>query len=235
MPTHPTDRSDRAEGRSGRHRLGKAGCARRRARPGRFATVWPCTQHDTQHATGALAGWLLNAVIKIVTTYSMPGNRVLLLAPSPVMMRSPRRLGPYSGLLEAAWSVIRLGRGVRTGLAAPVEQPGPVTEGPTGLFDVIIAAADPHDLVAMRPTSWSRLLTSSGVLVVITHGDNTGSRYVDAAGALVAVARADGLRYLDHIVALCLPIDPAQSEVSAPVVSVRAHADVHVFAAKAGE
>jgi hypothetical protein len=235
MPTRPTDRSDCDEGRSGRHRLGKAGCARRRVRLGRFATVWPCAQDDTPHATGALAGWLLNAVIKIVTTYSMPGNRVLLLTPSPAVMRSPRRLGPYSGLFEAAWSVIRLGRGVRTGLAARIEQPGSVMEGPTGLFDVIIAAADPHDLVAMRPTSWSRLLTPSGVLVVITHGDKYDGRHVDPAGALIAVARADGLRYLDHIVALRLPVDPAQSDVSAPVVSVRAHADVHVFAAKAGE
>jgi hypothetical protein len=46
---------------------------------------------------------------------------------------------------------------------------------------------------------------------------------------------ADGLRYVDHIVALRLPIDRAQSDVSAPVMSVRAHSDLHVFAAKAGE
>jgi hypothetical protein len=178
---------------------------------------------------------LLHVVVKVVTAYSMPGNRVLLLAPSPAVVRSPRRRGAYGGLFEAAWSVVRLGRGVRTGLAAPVERLGSVTEGPAGLFDVIIAAAEPSDVVGMRPTSWSGLLTPSGVLVVITHGETVDGRYVDPAGALIATARADGLRYLDYIVAMRVPIDPAQSDVFAPVVSVRAHSDLHVFVPRSGE
>jgi hypothetical protein len=82
--------------------------------PGRPSTVWPCAQDDLCEGTGLLASWLLTAVVKIVTTYTRPGQRVLLLEPatypaprdprtataaSPGPARTPdctKRRGPWS-------------------------------------------------------------------------------------------------------------------------------------------
>src|ERR1043165_3491464 len=107
-----------------------AGHPRVGSRHGRFTTVWPCTHAAPPTGTGALTGWVLNAVGKIVTTYTTPSDRVLLLTPQPA---APRRPGPYAGLHEAAWPVVRLGRGVRTQLAAPYvpsERTPPLTANP---------------------------------------------------------------------------------------------------------
>ena len=76
-----------------------------------------------------IAHWLLAALVKIVTTYTQPGGRVLLLAPprstgrprwwslTPVRTTSPDE--PYTGLFEAVWTLTRLGRTVRTYTASP--------------------------------------------------------------------------------------------------------------------
>lgn len=97
--------------------------------PGRPSTVWPCAQDNFCEGTGLLASWLLTAVVKIVTTYTRPGQRVLLLEPTPHPVQAgPRttndtrvqsRPGPYAGLHEAGWTVVRLGRGVQTQTAGP--------------------------------------------------------------------------------------------------------------------
>jgi hypothetical protein len=71
-----------------------------------------------------IANWLLTALVKIVTTYTQPGQRVLLLA-APRSLNgaarsssTPVRNGPdrdrYDGLFEASWTVARLGRSVQT-------------------------------------------------------------------------------------------------------------------------
>lgn len=97
--------------------------ARRRRRPTRLtrpATVWQCGGDDPRDGTARLSGWLLNAIVKIVTGYSRPGDRVLLLAPPPTPVspvrwtRVGRGSGPHDGLHEAAWTVTRLGRGIQT-------------------------------------------------------------------------------------------------------------------------
>ncbi|MET9225565.1 hypothetical protein [Lentzea sp. NPDC003310] len=96
---------------------------------GRPSTVWPCAQDDLGEVTGLLASWLLTAVVKIVTTYSQPGQRVLLLEPAARFtstgLRTVRgsqgqpRSGPYAGLHEAGWTVVRLGRGVQSQTVVP--------------------------------------------------------------------------------------------------------------------
>jgi hypothetical protein len=112
--------------------------ALRHPRPARPTTVWPCAQHDVREGTGLLSNWLLTAVVKIVVTYTQPGQRVLLLEPSPYFAppgpratndgRSQSRPGPYAGLHEAAWTVVRLGRGVQT--HAAISHPDPAGEQP---------------------------------------------------------------------------------------------------------
>ncbi|GLZ30830.1 hypothetical protein Lesp02_30190 [Lentzea sp. NBRC 105346] len=92
-----------------------------------------CAQEDLREGTGSLANWLLAAVIKIVTTYTQPGQRVLLLAPAPYLAPPASRPttlvhhrpqhDPYVGLHEAGWTVARLGRGVQTQTAVAHSEP----------------------------------------------------------------------------------------------------------------
>ncbi|WP_026423557.1 hypothetical protein [Actinokineospora inagensis] len=103
-----------------------------RGRAPRPATVWPCASSPTQPAAagdlGRLAPWLLTATAKIVTTYTTPGQRVLLVGAVDLFdptgqahlgVPRPARPSPLSGLTEAAWIVLRLGRGTRTHLIGP--------------------------------------------------------------------------------------------------------------------
>lgn len=95
------------------------------------ATVWPCAPRDK---TDAAVGWLERAVVKIVTTYTKPGQRVLLVAPPPTRpspdrwnTTAARRWPPdaYQILSETNWTVSRLGRSVQVTLVEPATQDPP--------------------------------------------------------------------------------------------------------------
>jgi hypothetical protein len=213
-----------------------------------------------------LASWLLTAVIKLVTTYTQPGQRVLLLDPVPYL--APRRqwpqtggdnqprFSPYAGLHEAGWTVVRLGRGVQTQTAVahsdPVEEhsgdasaesesgPRPHTASPTtdqpaepsthrrpgpdstatgvdpDRYDLVITAAEPRTLDWFRPSDWAGLLTPTGTLAVITHGDRSRDRLADPAGSLVRAAHRTGLRYLDRIALLRVSVRDGAFAVTTP-------------------
>jgi len=258
----------------------------RRRRPVQPSTVWPCAQDDLHAGTGLLADWLLTAVIKIVTHYTQPGHRVLLLDPAVHLTprasqptcggRSRSRPGPYAGLHEASWTVVRLGRGVhtRTAVARPERvgdgpgdesaesesgfrpnfsspitvsvgtqparpQPGPdstLAAGSPDRYDLIITAAEPHTLDWFHPADWADLLTPTGTLAAITHGDRFQGRFVDPIGALVRAAKRAGLRYLDHIALLRAPIRDDKLDGASPVTHslpqthIKVHDDLLVFA-----
>jgi hypothetical protein len=225
---------------SGRHRRTTSRLVARRPRAARFATVWPCAQDDLRTGTGFLADWLLTAIIKVVATYSTPGARILLLIPAgPSPTVTFRRSGQYTGLAEAVWAIARLGRSVQTAIINPDDRSLPKPQPTAGLFDVVITAAEPRTLLSMRPTAWRPLLTPRGVFAAITHTDHSGQRLLDPAGALVRAGHEDGLRYLDHIALLRMPIshsaldnDRRPAGPSAP--RLRVHADLHVFGANGG-
>jgi hypothetical protein len=218
-----------------------------------------------------LAPWLLTAVVKIVTTYTEPGDRVLLLPPPPFITPpagwptardwTPSRPGPYDGLLEAAWTVVRLGRGIQT--QAPDARPDPVdddlgaamSESESGLglvagsptsdthaklrpdrpadsgttatghghdrFDLIISAVDARTLDSRHLSAWADLLTSNGILAVITHGERVEGWITDPAGALVRGAHHAGLHYLDRIALLTAPIHDGALALGRPAGSTR--------------
>jgi hypothetical protein len=243
----------------------------RHPRPARPSTVWPCAQDDLREGTGLLASWLLTAVIKLVTTYTQPGQRVLLLDPAPYL--APRRPwppagghnqsrpNPYAGLHEAGWTVVRLGRGVQTQTAVahpdPVdEQPGdaspesesgprlhtdsPTPNNPAGpsthrrpgpdstatgvgpdRYELVITAAEPRALDWFRPADWAGLLTATGTLAVITHGDRSRDRLADPAGSLMRAAHRAGLRYLDRIALLRVPVRDGALAVATPAPHAR--------------
>lgn len=240
-------------------------------RPAQPSTVWPCAQDDLCEGTGLLADWLLTAVIKIVTNYTLPGQRVLLLDLAPYLappvswptaaVDSWPRSGPYAGLGEAGWAVARLGRGIHTqtvtahrepigehaanGSAESESGPGPTAEGPSadrqvgpftdrrpglGLaatgngpdrYHLIVTAADPRTLDWFRPADWAGLLTTNGTLAVVTHGDHSDGRLVDPAGPLVRAAHHAGLRYLDRIALLRVPVRDGVLAVTAPAAGAR--------------
>jgi hypothetical protein len=217
----------------GRHaassREGDSDSRRGRVRPRGSSTVWACAEGPVHAGMGRLDGWLLTAVIKVVTTYSSPGDRVLLVEPAPGMRRF-RGVGPYGGLAEAVWPVVRLGRGVRTQVVGEeVGGLGPVSNG----FDVVIVAAEPDVVVRMRPSLAAGALTSDGVLAVITHSGRALSGFLDPTAGLVRAAHEDGLRYLDRIVLVQVPSGTAcnvgDHEAPASAVWDRVHADLHVF------
>lgn len=248
--------------------------ALRHPRPARPSTVWPCAGDDLREGTGLLADWLLTAVIKIVTNYTLPGQRVLLLDPAPYLappgswptaaVGNRLRPGPYAGLHEAGWTVVRLGRGIQTHTA--VAHPDPISEhvveGPTesesGLgptaerrsadrpvgpsadrrpgpdsaatghgpdrYDLIVTAAGPRTLDWFRPADWAGLLTANGTLAVVTHGDRSEGRLADPTGALVRAAHHAGLRYLDRIALLRVPVRDGALAVTAPATGDRSQA-----------
>ncbi|GAA5121342.1 hypothetical protein GCM10025762_41730 [Haloechinothrix salitolerans] len=95
-----------------------------------MASVWPCGSRDCQAtAEAAQAGpeWLERAVLRLVTSYTEPGHRVLLIAPPPPRTRRPPRWttsdrrdrpDPYLDVLDTNWAISRLGRSAQTTLAA---------------------------------------------------------------------------------------------------------------------
>lgn len=110
-----THRRRRAVTRTLNHRAGFA------ARP---TTLWPFAGADQLPGTARLAGWLGRVIVTLVTGYTRPGDRVLLLNPPTPSRRwstflATRGLDPYDGLTEAVWTIIRLGRGADITTAAP--------------------------------------------------------------------------------------------------------------------
>lgn len=220
-----------------RRRRGLA-VALRRGVPGRPSTVWPCAQDDLCEGTGLLASWLLTAVVKIVTTYSQPGQRVLLLEPVTYLSalephrandgRRQPRPGPYAGLHEAGWTVFRLGRGVQTLTA--VAHPGQVSEhlsaeSETGLGESAgspttdhLVAPSPHadaepDLAPIRPSpdSYDLVIAAAEPAALDRLYPAGWSSVLTPAGILAVITHGDrsGNRLVDPASSLVRAADHA--------------------------
>jgi hypothetical protein len=98
----------------------------------RPTTLWPFAGADPLPGVALLTGWLARTIVTLVTTYTRPGDRVLLLSP-PALAQQPSTThhgtlhgalvsASYAGLSEAVWTLIRLGRGVDTAAAAPAPE-----------------------------------------------------------------------------------------------------------------
>ncbi len=97
----------------------------RSLRATRPTALWPFAEAEALPGTALLAGWLARTIVTLVTTYTRPGDRVLLLSP-PAPTPTPSQAAgsasdrnPYAGLTEAVWAVTRLGRSTDTATAAP--------------------------------------------------------------------------------------------------------------------
>ncbi len=192
------DRSEWFRHRSGR----RPGVVRRCG--GQRTTVWRCEP--------AFGGWIPDVVVRAVTTYSVPGDRVLLVSDE------------RGGLHDAAWSVIRLGRGVRTRMFGQREGSG-TQPGPNGAqvdqVKVVLVSVDPESVGLVRPTRLGSILAPRGVLVVVTYAVWSERRLCDPGGSLMRAAAEDGLRFVDRVALLQDPESGA--------VRVQGYADAYVF------
>jgi hypothetical protein len=118
-----------ASSRTMRRRIVRAPRTHRAVAP-QLTALWPFADAEQLPGTTQLAGWLGRVILTVVTRYSGPGDRVLLLAPptptEPALSTAVRRqtADPYAGLTEAVWTVTRLGRSTdaTTAAAAPDAQ-----------------------------------------------------------------------------------------------------------------
>ncbi|NGY61240.1 hypothetical protein G7043_20140 [Lentzea sp. NEAU-D13] len=183
------------------------------------------------------------------------------LAPSATAGGGQLQHGPYAGLREAGWTVVRLGRSVQTHtvVASVVTVDGHRRSGPfesesgprscpespnADRYDLVLVAAEPHTFDWFRPADWADRLTPAGVLVVITRGARSGGRFVDPAGQLVRAAHDAGLRYVDRIALLRVPVRdvlrtsataagtpgaPSPVRLATPIRHSEVHDDLLVF------
>ncbi|WP_076844169.1 MULTISPECIES: hypothetical protein [Protofrankia] len=140
---------------------------------------------------------------------------------------------PFDDLPQAAEALLRLGRRVRTRTASPIRRPpgheenptspsgpgldrhhaaggrtgpGPADRGPDRA-DLLVTAVIPTASGWVHQVAWDALLTPTGILAVITHGDRRGGRFVDPTPLLVDTAWRAGLVLADRIVLVEIPLD----------------------------
>ncbi|MFF4349973.1 hypothetical protein [Streptomyces sp. NPDC001530] len=138
-------------------------CATRPARhaaagtPAHQISVWAVAQ-QIHPETQNIPGWLLTTIVRIVTTYTTPGHRVLLIGTraqsgKPSSERDQLTYGwpaPASnqlpGLIEAAAVAARFGRSIEVRAAASVVGASrrELTPSPADHFDAIVTAVDPQ-------------------------------------------------------------------------------------------
>jgi hypothetical protein len=147
---------------------------------GAGTTVWPCGED-----------WLTTAVATITTTYTQPGDRVLLHRPDdqPAARTPNAHMSPG----EAIWTMLRLGRSVA---ADPAEHP----DGDDLTLVLTVIHSDRPAIPDLRLVR--QQLKPGGVLAAISHTDEVDGHSRDRSGEFIRAARSAGLKYHDHIVLL---------------------------------
>jgi hypothetical protein len=88
-------------------------------------------------------------------------------------------------------------------------------------YDLVITAAEPCTLGWFCPADWADLLTQTGTLAVITHGDRSAGRLTDPADSLVRAGSHAGLHYFDRIALLRTRIRDSALSVGGSAVQAR--------------
>jgi hypothetical protein len=193
----------------------------------------------------------------ITTSFSAPGARVLL-APWPVHAADARRADGDSGPSAACAAVRALGRDADVAKLVPAER----SLGDASVAEHVMARASADLIITSLPPDGggdnsaedfaivaARALAFGGILAVYTHCDWSDGELTDPSGPVIAAAQNADLLYLQHIVAVHIPIRNGRFQRQAetvglvrdnsgrrvrqpglPPVHVRAHGDVLVFA-----
>lgn len=223
------------------------------ATPGRWRAI-------VDLRTMRLLKWLDNPMPGIAWTLGAPHRPAVPRAVSNSGWRSaparPVRRTPRSGLdRRPTWPQRPDAHGCRVrrhGRRAPPSGPFESESGPRSCpespnadrYDLVLVAAEPHTFDWFRPADWADRLTPAGVLVVITRGARSGGRFVDPAGQLVRAAHDAGLRYVDRIALLRVPVRdvlrtsataagtpgaPSPVRLATPIRHSEVHDDLLVF------
>lgn len=228
--------------------------AARRERP--VATVWVCPVDPPFLTSDVIAA----ATRPMVTTYTQPGECVLLACPD--------RLGSRARQDRLVETVLRLGRGVTTRPAAnpradhsttgPTRRQSTESESGPGLHNadstVPIAAETISRLDHARPaadrfaliittqpartedpawiTEWADLLTASGTLIVLTHSDHRGDLLTAPSASVSRSAALAGLALTDRLILLHQDPSPAApaADRDRRRVALGAHRRIHTEA-----
>ena len=183
--------------------------------------VWQFADASKLPGVSHLPGWLGQTVLSLVTAFSAPGQRVLLLGSAAPAEDSGLSADPYAALGEALWTVMRLGRGVRH--VAALNVGGSDRE----VFDLVIAGVPPFALKTALDVNLERLLDRRGTLAVITCGQSARGLPYGPVAEVVSTVREQGLCWLEHIVVNSgeMPVQPAGTGL--PIRTI--HNDVLVF------
>lgn len=186
--------------------------------------LWPCAQTDTPgHPQPDPAGLTLPLAQRLLTEYTAPGDLVIDAA----MAADPE----HSPLHQAATSLHRR-------LVAFHAYEVPATPPAHGTARLLVAAGvrtsdamvTPSRLV-VQATRW--LLAPGGLLAVVVPRTSAN---VDLVSRTVGLAAEAGLGYLQHVIALLVPIRHSQLALPATATkpshrrTLPIHADVLVFA-----
>jgi hypothetical protein len=220
-------------------------CGRRDAKP-QTTSIWRFPDAAQLPGTSLLAGWLARAILALVTGYTDPGERVLLLQPplgDGIGVRSSG-LVPYGGLGEAAWPITRLGRGV-VDIVAPTNSAGAKIAPDGNLawpswaaelgpdkFALIVTATAPGDTSWLDSVPWSSLLATRGVVAVASRSGNALGRFVDPVTPIVQSVCRDSRGWLDHIAVIDKQVEqvPVKADVTAPFAFMSiVHHDLLLF------
>ncbi|SDN05456.1 hypothetical protein [Allokutzneria albata] len=117
------------------------------------------------------------------------------------------------------------------GAASVTEFDGDTTvTGGAATADLVISSLRPEDIgdhtSDLLALTAARLLRVNGIFAVLTHTDTTTGELRDATGAVVACAQNADLLYLQHIVALHVPVHSSRfaTELLTDTTSPAAHA-----------
>lgn len=191
--------------------------------------LWPCAQPDPhQPTTPDAARALLPAQLarRIVTEYTKPG--ALLIGPAcPTLLREVARLGRRAVALTCDPARARQ-TSTMLDLTLPAQylQRTHVCRGSlTDPATVADLAGQAHALVTVNldghahpaatvdPSSLAAcaaLLRPGGLLITVSRNQQHAGRLVDLAALTIRAAERAGLAYLQHIVALLVPVQAGQ-------------------------
>jgi hypothetical protein len=203
------------------------------------------------------AAWPVRIIETITTSFSAPGDRVLL-APWPTAEEAADRATGADELNAALDAVHTLGRHPAiTKLEPLTANEVPISGEAASAWlsadervDLVITSLPPGrgadgaaEAVAIAA---ARALAFGGILAVYTHSDWSSGRLTDPSGPMIAAAQNADLLYLQHIVTLHTPIRygrlqpltttdptdlaPGGQEPAAPTTHARVHGDVLIFA-----
>ena len=186
------------------------------------ASVWPSGPYPSDPDTP----WPRPVTAKIVTSFTRPGEHVLVL-PWPV---HPQTLAPaevpddIAAVVAIITSLKRQAAAIQPDNAPTPATPATAKTPPAGSpesghpsgnsrprqADLVLTTVHPRDcrthLAEQVALLAARLLRAGGLLVVLTHCDWSDGTLLDPTGTIVTASQNADLLYLQHIVALHTPL-----------------------------